>query len=555
MSSTSKIEFVSDSSILISFEGQASLEVSAKVLSLFKNFSQLKVLSITNFHPAYCSLLVDFDLRSCEPQKLFDFLSQQLNQLQSNGLDEQAAGSVIDIPVCYGGGSGEDIAEVMQITGFSQQEVITLHSQAEYAVAFLGFAPGFPYLLGLPATLVCPRKKTPRVRVPAGSVALAGSQTGIYPTESPGGWQLIGRTDVSLFDYRKASPSLVQPGDKVRFSVSSKLPSIKLDQPSLSTEKNEAVLKIENPGFFSLIQDLGRFEWAHLGVSPGGAADAMALQLGNQLLGNKESAAAIEMTSFGATVTFLKDTWFAVTGADCSPTLDQLPIAMWTSLPVCAGQRLVLNSMPHNLRSYLCVCGGIGVEPILGSRSTFVSGVWGGFYGRALQVGDYLPLGDEASEPPRFKKVRNSVLDLYQAREKILRVTLGPQSAWFSEESVKLFFENEFEVTNDVNRLGVRLAGPNLEYHEKYHGQELVSEGIANGAIQVAQAGQPLILYCEQQTTGGYPKIANVIKADLFRLGQLKPGDRVRFVEATLADAWQIYQDNEKIMETAVYDF
>lgn len=554
MSLTSKIEFVSDSSILISFKGQASVETSAKVLSLFKKFSQLKDLPITNLHPAYCSLLVDFDLQLGDPQKLFDFLSQQIERTQSDGLDENPTGSIIEISVGYGGESGEDLAEVMQITGFTQEEVIQVHSQAEYTVAFLGFAPGFPYLLGLPQSLVCPRKKTPRLKVPAGSVAIAGSQTGIYPTESPGGWQLIGRTDVSLFDFKKSSPTLLKPGDKIRFSISN-APSIKLDQPSLSTEKKEAILKIENPGFFSTIQDQGRFEWAHLGVSPGGAADAMALRLGNQLLGNKASAAAIEMTASGAIVTFLKDTWFAVTGADCSPTLDQLPIAMWTSLPVCAGQRLVMNSMSHNLRSYLCVCGGIGIEPILGSRSTFVSGTWGGFYGRALQVGDHLPVGDEGSESPGFRKVKNSILDLYQEREKILRVTLGPQLAWFSEESLKLFFESEFEVTFDVNRLGVRLAGPKLEYHEKYQGQELVSEGIANGAIQVAQAGQALILYCEQQTTGGYPKIANVINADLFRLGQLKPGDRLRFVEATLADAWQIHHDYERMLEMAVYDF
>ena len=307
-----------------------------------------------------------------------------------------------------------------------------------------------------------------------------------------------------------------------------------------------------------MIQDLGRNEWAHLGVSTGGAADTLALRLGNKLLGNKETAAAIEITAVGATVTFLKDTWFAVTGADCLPTLDQLPMAMWTSLPVCAGQRLVMNSMSNNLRSYFCVYGGIGTEPILGSRSTFVSGQWGGFNGKVLQAGDHLPIGDigtEHSEIPRFRKIKNSILDFYLQKEKIIRVTVGPQLAWFSDESRQLFFESEFEITNDVNRLGIRLSGPKLEYHEKYQGQELVSEGIANGAIQVALAGQPFILFCEQQTTGGYPKIANVIKADLFRLGQLKPGDRLRFVEVTLADAWQIYDDYEKNLETAVYDF
>ncbi|MGZ3726376.1 MAG: 5-oxoprolinase subunit PxpB [Pseudobdellovibrio sp.] len=542
---SSKIEFVSDSSILISFADEASPDASTQVLNLFYKLSKLKNYSITNLHPAYCSLLVDLDLRSGSREKIFEFLSQQLLAVEEN---ENPISAVIEIPVNY---DGEDLPEVSQITGISRQEVIQRHSEAEYRVAFLGFAPGFPYLLGLPKSLACPRKKNPRLKVPAGSVAIAGEQTGIYPTDSPGGWQLIGRTCVSLFDLKKSSPSLLQPGDRVRFTVSSKSVVMQIDQSAPAAEKKEAVLKIENPGFFSLIQDQGRFGWAHLGVSPGGAADSLALRLGNQLVGNNETAAAIEMTSTGANFIFLKDTWIAVTGADGIPTLDGLPIAMWTSLPVCAGQRLAVNSMPFHLRSYLCIYGGIGTEPVLGSRSTFVSGKWGG----PLQAGDHLPAGRQASESPRFRKVKNPVLDFYNKKEKIFRVTLGPQQEWFSGESLKLFFENEFEVTNDVNRLGIRLAGAKLEYHEKFRGRELVSEGIANGAIQVAQGGQAFILFCEQQTTGGYPKLANVIKADLYKLGQLKPGDRVRFVQTSLAEAWKIQDDEERILKTAVYDF
>jgi KipI family sensor histidine kinase inhibitor len=547
------LKFVSDSSILISFEGESSLEVSEQVLNLFHRLSKFKELPITNLHPAYCSLLVDIDLRQCQPQKIFNFISEQLQEISR---DEKPDFVVIDIPVCYGEEEGEDLAEVSKITGLTQQQVIELHSQTEYTVGFLGFAPGFPYLLGLPKVLNCPRKKTPRLRVPAGSVAIGGSQTGIYSTESAGGWQLIGRTDVKLFDIKNVSPSLLKPGDKIRFSVSSDVtPRVSIDRPPLpDSQKEEPILRIENPGFFSTIQDLGRYQAAHLGVSPGGAADTIALRLGNQLLDNNENAAAIEMTLLGITVTFLKDTWFSITGAKCSPTLDQLPIAMWTSLPVCAGQRLVVNSITYGLRSYLCIYGGVGTKPILGSRSTFVSGQWGGFHGRALVTGDVLPGGYQVVDSPRFRKAEKSVWEFYQDQEKVLRVTLGPQAEWFLEKTHQLFFETEFEVTNDVNRLGVRLAGPKLEYHEKYQGHELVSEGIANGAIQVAQAGQPLILYCEQQTTGGYPKIANIIQADLFRVGQFKPGDRLRFVQVSIEAAWQINVDQEKMLEKVMHD-
>ncbi len=442
MSAEPKIYFVSDSSVLIFFDGPPEIATSRKVLNLFRLFSESKDLPIINLHPAYCSLLIDFEIYNIKPEEL---LRKLKSYIIPNDISDPDPGHVLQIKVRYGPETGEDLVKVSKLTGLSMDEVVNLHARAEYRVAFLGFAPGFPYLLGLPNSLHCPRQESPRIRVPTGSVAIAGVQTGIYPNDSPGGWQLIGRTDICLFDPEKEAVSLLQPGDRVKFLISDEelIFTPKLEAKN-ETEIMNPVVRIEDPGFFSTVQDCGRFQATHLGVSPGGAADSVALRLGNQLVGNNERAAAVEMTMTGMTLTFLKDSWFAITGAACEPFLDQHPIAMWTSLPVCAGQRLSLNNIKLNLRSYLCIHGGLGVPEVMKSKSTFVSGKWGGYFGRALKTNDLLPLGNDAGGFAKYRKAGGSFLQGYQQgyqqSQKILRVTLGPQQNWFASASLKDFF-------------------------------------------------------------------------------------------------------------------
>jgi KipI family sensor histidine kinase inhibitor len=555
-SSNAKIEFVSDAALLITFESPSLIESNRKVLSLFEKLQrEIKTWPITNLHPAYGSLLIDFDPAQCEPRKLERNLQ---TVLASQFLEEQKTGELITIPVIYGGDEGPDLEEVAHIAGLSPQQVIELHSSVEYTVAFVGFAPGFPYLLGLPEKLESPRKKAPRLTVPAGSVAVAGLQTGIYPTVSPGGWQLIGQAKVVLFDPRKNQPTFLKPGDRVLFvpaQKESRSGSINSTSGSKQTV-SENILKIESSGFYSTVQDHGRDGWTHLGVSPGGAADPLALKIGQQLVGNSSKAAAIEMTSHGGVFTFLKDTWFAVTGADCSPELDQQKIKMWTAVPVSAGQRLVTGRIEKNLRSYLHLHGGLGVESLLQGRSTVTSGGWGGWQGRTLVAQDVLPAGNQIQSSPTFRRCDEKIKFLYHENDvQLLRVTRGPQRQWFAKEAVNDFFAQEFEVSNEVNRLGLRLVGPAMSYHKDFKDKELISEGVADGAIQVPAGGQPMILFCEQRTTGGYAKIANVIQADRFRLGQLRPGQKIRFQEVDLEEAWRLNHELEVLLKTSVSEF
>jgi antagonist of KipI len=285
-----------------------------------------------------------------------------------------------------------------------------------------------------------------------------------------------------------------------------------------------SVMQILTPGLLTTVQDLGREGFGPLGVSPSGAADPVALRVGNRLAGNAERAAALEMTLLGGTFLFPDGGVIALTGSDFGTTLDGVPAALWTSLLVKPGQTLRLGSTRSGARCYLCVQGGIVVEPFLDSASTHLLSGLGGFQGRALRKGDVLEIGT-ARARYRKKSVPPALLQKLAPR-KILRATPGPQSERFSASSQELFYGSVYRVAEESNRMGLRLEGPSLP---ESAGGEMITEGVSLGAIQITAGGAPIILFVEQQTTGGYAKIANVITADLPSLGQLRPRDEIRF--------------------------
>lgn len=517
---------------------------SSSVLALFRKLHELRDLRIENLHPAYSSLSVDFNPNHCEPAEIEALVRTFLTNV-SKTEDE---GRQVEVPVVYG---GEDLEEVAAHLGLSIESVIREHCAHEYRVAFLGFSPGFPYLSGGPGWMI-PRKKVPRVRVLEGSVAVAGHQAGIYPVASPGGWQLLGRTPLKLFNPTSPLPSLLQPGDRVRFK-SIAMGSFADTSMKTSPSTSRTILEILDPGFYSTLQDTGRTGWAHLGVSIGGAADPLALRIGNLLVGSAEGATAVEMTVTGVTVRFLEDTWFSLTGAQAPATLDQIEVGMWCAIPVCAGQVLRISTLQSGLRSYLCVHGGVGAIRVLDRGGFSASGHFGGHFGRPLAKGDCLPAGSEFTSSPRHRQA-NQVQCRYQKASIVLRATKGPQWEWFSSTAQDAFFKKEFTVTDDVNRLGVRIKGSPLERIAAKVGQELESEGIANASVQVATGGDPMILFCDQTTTGGYPKIATVARVDWWKLGQLAPGAKIRFEEVSLDKAWRLCREEERTLQTAVVD-
>ncbi|HXY25257.1 MAG TPA: biotin-dependent carboxyltransferase family protein [Candidatus Acidoferrum sp.] len=310
-----------------------------------------------------------------------------------------------------------------------------------------------------------------------------------------------------------------------------------------------------SPGLLTTVQDLGREGFGPLGVSPSGAADPVSLRIGNRLVGNAESAPALEMTLLGGTFQFPQGAKVALTGSDFGVTLEGAPVQLWSSFEVRPGQILRFGPTRSGARCYLCMRGGIDVKPFLGSASTHLLSGLGGHEGRALRKGDVLKLGrtgipacplpsEAAGKVPCLRRLATKARERLAPR-KVLRVTPGPQSDWFPEASQQIFYGSSYRVAEESNRMGLRLEGPAIP--EGAHG-EMVSEGVSLGAVQIAAGGHPIILFVDQQTTGGYAKIANVISADLHSLGQLRPRDEIRFERVNWESARRILIEQEGLL-------
>jgi antagonist of KipI len=284
------------------------------------------------------------------------------------------------------------------------------------------------------------------------------------------------------------------------------------------------------PGFLTTVQDLGRFGYAHFGISPSGAADPLALRAGNLLVGNAENAPALEMTLTGGEFAFERAAVIALTGSDFASS-----VPMWQPVEIRPGETVRSGPAHNGARCYLCVRGGLDVPLVMGSASVHVMT---GVGGRPLRSGDVLPIGDACVRRPR--KPAHGV----PAHNGIacLRTTAGPQARWFGEE----LYAARYLVSEESNRMGIRLHGPALPSPALAQGRHMITEGVPLGAVQAPPGGQPIILFVEHQTTGGYPKPANVISADFWRLGQLRPRDEVRFERVTMEGALGLLRDQEE---------
>ncbi|HTA07825.1 MAG TPA: urea amidolyase family protein [Streptosporangiaceae bacterium] len=481
-------------------------------------------------------------------------LAARLTELARAAAGSQvtAAAGVETMDVCY---DGPDLADVALLTGLSVAEVVARHQAAEYRVGWLGFAPGFAYLTGLdPRLAAVPRLDSPRQRVPAGSVAIAGGLAAVYPAGSPGGWRLLGRTTARLWEPDRDPPALLAPGTRVRFRAVDSLPArldrtqldrTRLDQaradqaradrnaPDLATPGPAASraagagrrVEVLQPGPLTTVQDLGRAGLAHLGVPASGAADIGSLRLANSLVGNEPGAACLEVTLGRLALRFDGAAVVAVTGAPAPVSVDGDEFAPATAFAVPAGSVLRLGAPAAGLRSYVAIDGGIGVTPVLGSRS---ADCLSGLGPRPLRPGDWLPVERPRSLPiaGRRQRPRAHVPALPATGTAELRVIAGPRDDWFGAAALNALAAASFVVTPASNRTGLRLAGPALR---RVRPGELPSEGMAAGSLQVTHEGQLILLVADRPTTGGYPVIAVVVTADLGLAAQLRPGQQIRF--------------------------
>jgi len=303
------------------------------------------------------------------------------------------------------------------------------------------------------------------------------------------------------------------------------------------------MLTIRKGGIQTTVQDLGRSGFQKYGIVASGAMDPYSLRMANILVGNEENAAALEIALVGPEIRFEEDALISICGGDLSPQLDGKATGLWRFIRVHKGQTLTFGTPRRGSRAYLAVAGGINVPEVMGSRSTYLRAALGGFNGRALESGDQLAIG--AADRPNFAEDGPSWFtpSPFYSSKPVIRVTAGRQFDLFSDESRQRFFSESFSVSSQSDRMGYRLDGPRLELANK---QEMISEAVAFGSIQVPPDGKPIILMADRQTAGGYPKIAEAITADLPLISQLKPGDRLRFTEVGIEEAQRLLRLQER---------
>lgn len=495
---------------------------------------------LAEFVPAFTTLLLRFRAGQTPDEAALRHASEGW---QSGGASPEASRRV-ELPVHY---AGPDLLRVAEHAHLTPDEVIERHAAATYRVHCLGFAPGFPYLGGLDPRLHTPRLASPRPRVPAGSVAIGGEHTGIYSIASPGGWNLIGQTSEALFKPEADSLETMfrlRAGDRVRFHPVSDLPADTVVGRAASPARSSGCqpeplrpswqlglptgpaarptklgLRILSPGVGLSVQDRGRAGFGRFGVPRGGTMDSMAASWANRLLENPESAAVLELCLQGQRLEMLADGWLAVVGSTAPRGRDRN-----SAFRVRAGEVLEFPPGPGGVWTCLAIPGGFAGERLLDSFSANPrAGI-----GRTLAAGDELTTQEEARfQLPAAVAGRsvpwNEVPDLNHPAP--LRVWPGPQWDSFPAADRERFFGSEWTVSSQCDRVGYRLTGQTL----KPEPAEIISEPVLPGSIQVPASGLPIVTMPDGPTIGGYPKLGLVDLADLPRLAQCRPGQRVRF--------------------------
>ena len=564
-----------DRGLVVEFGTAVDVAVNNQVRALALTLEAARIPGVVEVVPTYRSLGVQFDPAQLGAEALRGRIEETLKALDPGRLPPP---KVVRLPTCYGGEFGPDLPFVSRHSGLSEDEVVRLHSETPYHVHMIGFTAGFAYLGGLPEKLHTPRLPSPRTKTPRGAVGIGGSQTGAYSAETPGGWRLIGRTAVPLFDPLRDPPTPMLPGDTVRFDPIPREEYDRLErdfQPAAgqlghsatgqlggsespnrpvaqSPLRSQEALEVLRAGVLTTVQDRGRIGCQRFGVTVSGAMDDVALRVGNILVGNEQSAAGLEISFLGPRIRFRADVTLALTGAEVDVDLDGQPAPWYEAFRARAGQVLDLRHCTRGMRAYLTVAGGIDVPVRLGSRSTSLAAGFGGFEGRPLRDGDVLSVG-----PTIGQTARGCACGVSQrwrpvfGSPQIVRVVFGPQDGAFTEAGRRTLLDATYEISPSSDRMGYRLEGPAIEHAGP---ADIISDWIPLGGIQVPGNGKPIVLLADRQTTGGYTKIATVISPDIPKLVQLRPGEAVRFRAVTVGEAEAAARALERALRQADSD-
>jgi KipI family sensor histidine kinase inhibitor len=466
----------------------------------------------------------------------------------------KGSGRVVTVPCAF---DGPDLDAVAAGARCSPDEVVALMTQRPLTVSVVGFSPGFAYLDGLPLPLrAVPRRDRPRPVVPAGSVALANGHAAVYPTASPGGWQLVGRTGFQLFSPVRPPYAVLAPGDRVRFTGAGPGDPLEPAPPPVpawtAPEGARPVLEVVAPGLRAVVQDGGRRGVAAVGVPSAGPADPVSFALANRLVGNVAGSGTLELTGGGTRLRALAACHVAAVGAAPRLRVDGSTVPAGQVVPLAGGQELAVGQLQRGCRTYLSVAGGILGPEVFGSgASDELTGLGPGPLGpgERLDAGPLTPpLGDHLTA--------GAAVELEGSGAPAeLRVVPGPHPDQFAPGALGHLSDVVFRVERDSNRVGIRLRADSDAADLRGTGGdmgELDSQGVVTGAVQVPPDGDPVILMPDHATLGGYPVLAVVASADLGRLGQCAPGTRLRLVPVDLAAANEAARTARRVLGRAV---
>ncbi len=556
-----KVIALSESALLLSFGNEINLALHEQVMSAKQLIEASPFEGFTETFPAYNSLAVFYNPLKVvkKVQTLAATVEMEIRKIlvaEKSKFKQSDNQTPIIIPVCYDEAFGTDLKELSTTLRLSTKEIIHLHCSKTYKVFMIGFTPGFPYMGIVDEKLISSRKAQPRVKVEAGSVAVAGSQTGIYPLATPGGWNIIGRTPLKIFDKERTNPFLLKAGDEVKFVRITKeefyqtFPTIVNPGGSLKQKIDKKfihkqIIHIEQCGFLTTIQDTGRTGYLHYGVSKGGAMDEYAAKLTNILTGNDENAAVLEITQSPHRFLFLKDTLSAFAGGGLQPAVNNHFIPLCQPVFIRQGTIVELKQQIPGYRLYMAVAGGLKGDVFLNSVSTDLLVQAGGYQGRSLKKNDRLESNTALSH---FQKKLMNVLqkgatlqfntktNLFQTD--IIRVMHGTEWDDLTGESKVKINTLKFVISPQSSRMGYRLRGDQLQTNGSY---DIISSPVTQGTVQLTSSGELIILMADGQTAGGYARILQVIAADLPMLAQKKPGDFIQFQIVSLQEAEELY--------------
>lgn len=524
-----------EAALLVTFGQHISEATNGKALALAQSLRDHSIKGVDDTVPAYSSLLIIFRPEEIAVSELTELVGQRIIARTVF----TSTGKRVEIPVEYGNQGGPDLDSLAQARGLTTDDVIRLHTSRPYKVFFIGFMPGFPYMGRVDRRLVTPRHASPRVRVAAGSVGIASDQTGIYPFASPGGWQIIGRTGVRLWDPERENPSLLLPGDAVQFHTSSKEPEQEAYKP-IVTRPERPVFEVIEDGGMATVQDQGRPGYSNVGLSRGGAFDLSAAASANALVGNDPASAVLELTWSGPTMKATQNVTIALDGADLGCRVDSASVPQGMAWFVRSGSTVrISQSSPSRdgARAYLAIAGGVSASQVLGSRSTYLPGGFGGLSGRPLKAGDIIgSLEPHDAAPVTAGRFWPGRTNAPRSSHTVLRFIRYEGIGRADARSLETFMQSRWSVSEASDRMGIRLRVDN-DRTSSSGGGEVVSFGVVKGAIQLPPDGNPVVLGPDHQTTGGYPLLGVVIEADFPILAQLRTGDGITFAEVGLEEA------------------